>query len=77
MPATFNVPHIEYGTLSPLLIVLGVATIGVLVEAFLPRRMRYAAQFTLALLGIVAALVATILVAGTAPTGQPALRSAG
>jgi NADH-quinone oxidoreductase subunit N len=65
MPATFSVPHIEYGTLSPLLIVLGVATLGVLVEAFLPRRWRYATQFTLALVGIVAALVATILVAGT------------
>jgi NADH-quinone oxidoreductase subunit N len=65
MPATFTVPHIEYGTLSPLLIVLGVATLGVLVEAFLPRRLRYATQFTVALLGIVAALVATILVAGT------------
>lgn len=65
MPATFNVPHIEYGTLSPLLIILGVATVGVLVEAFLPRRVRYATQFALALLGIVAALVATILVAGT------------
>ncbi len=65
MPATFTVPHIEYGTLSPLLIILGVGTVGVLVEAFLPRRVRYAAQFTLALLGIVAALVATILVAGT------------
>ncbi len=65
VPATFNVPHIEYSLLSPLLIVLGVAVLGVLVEAFLPRRLRYSVQFGLALVGIVAALVATVLIAGT------------
>ena len=31
-------PSVEYGLLSPMLIVLGVAVAGVLVEAFLPRR---------------------------------------
>ena len=30
-------PSVEYGLLSPMLIVLGVAVAGVLVEAFLPR----------------------------------------
>ena len=34
----FTAPHIEYGTLSPLLIVFGVALLGVLVEAFVPAR---------------------------------------
>jgi NADH-quinone oxidoreductase subunit N len=33
-------PSVEYGQLSPMLIVLGVAVAGVLVEAFLPRKSR-------------------------------------
>jgi NADH-quinone oxidoreductase subunit N len=60
--AQFQAPSIEYGPLSPLLIVLGVATVGVLVEAFGPRRSRYAVQTVLALVGVVAALVATVIV---------------
>ena len=34
---TLTPPSVEYGLLSPMLIVLGVAVLGVLVEAFLPR----------------------------------------
>ena len=34
LAATFSKPTIEYGLLSPLLVVLGVAVLGVLVEAF-------------------------------------------
>lgn len=60
---TFDAPHIAYGKLAPLLIVFGVAVAGVLVEAFLSRRYRYAVQSVLALLGLVAALAATILIA--------------
>ncbi|MBV9350654.1 MAG: hypothetical protein JOZ23_03840, partial [Mycobacterium sp.] len=44
-------PSVEYSLLSPMLIVFGAAVTGVLVEAFLPRRFRYAAQVTLALGG--------------------------
>ncbi len=33
-------PSIAYGQLAPMLIVFGVAVIGVLVEAFLPRKAR-------------------------------------
>ncbi len=40
---------IEYGHLWPLLVVFGAACLGVLVEAFLPRKRRYLAQFVLAL----------------------------
>ncbi|MGZ4476755.1 MAG: NADH-quinone oxidoreductase subunit NuoN [Nocardioides sp.] len=61
--APFQAPSIEYGPLSPLLIVFGVATVGVLVEAFAPRRARYQAQVVLTLLGLVAAFVATVVVA--------------
>ena len=48
---TLPTPSVEYGLLSPMLIVLGVAVAGVLVEAFLPRRSRYAAQLTLSIGG--------------------------
>jgi NADH-quinone oxidoreductase subunit N len=60
----FTAPHIEYSQLAPVLIVLGVATLGVLVEAFVPRERRYLAQVTLAVLGSVAALVDTFWVFG-------------
>jgi NADH-quinone oxidoreductase subunit N len=72
--AQFQAPSIEYSLLSPLLIILGVATVGVLVEAFGPRRSRYAVQTGLTLLGVVAALVATVVVGVhlTQAGGQPA-----
>ncbi len=59
----FDVPHIAYGKLSPLLIVFGVAVVGVLVEAFAPRERRYLLQALLAIIGLVAALVAVFVVA--------------
>ena len=53
-------PSVEYSLLSPMLIVFGVAVLGVLVEAFLPRRTRYTAQLVLALGGQAAAVVAVV-----------------
>jgi proton-translocating NADH-quinone oxidoreductase chain N len=53
-------PHLEYGQLAPILIVLGAATVGVLVEAFAPRGRRYWAQVQISLLGLVAAFAWTI-----------------
>lgn len=53
-------PSIEYGLLSPALIVFAVAVAGVLVEAFLPRRSRYPAQLTLSLGGLLAAFGAVV-----------------
>src|SRR3984885_6054183 len=61
--ATMPTPSVEYGLLSPILIVFGVAVVGVLVEAFLPRRARYGAQVLLALGGLIAAFAAVIVVA--------------
>jgi NADH-quinone oxidoreductase subunit N len=60
----FVKPSLEYAQIWPLLVVYGVACLGVLVEAFLPRPRRYLAQSVLALGGLVVALVGTILVAG-------------
>ncbi len=60
--AEFKAPEFDYGLISPLLIIFGVAIAGVLVEAFAPRGRRYLIQSVLAVLGIVAGLVATIIV---------------
>ena len=54
----FVVAKVNYAALSPMLVVFGVAMVGVLVEAFAPRRSRYAAQVTLSLAGLVGALAA-------------------
>ncbi|WP_019632351.1 NADH-quinone oxidoreductase subunit NuoN [Actinomadura atramentaria] len=53
--ADIQTPHIEYGQIAPILVVLGVAVVGVLVEAFVGRRQRYAVQVPLAFAGLVAA----------------------
>jgi proton-translocating NADH-quinone oxidoreductase chain N len=63
--APIPTPQIEYGQLSPLLIVFGVAVAGVLVEAFVPRSARRPVHLVLALGGLAAAFVATIVVAAS------------
>jgi len=56
-------PSVEYALVSPMLIAFGAAVAGVLVEAFVPRRMRYPVQVVLSLGASVAALVAVVVVA--------------
>jgi proton-translocating NADH-quinone oxidoreductase chain N len=53
-------PTIEYGKLAPILIVLGAAAVGVLVEAFLGREHRYWVQVQVSMLGLVGALAWTV-----------------
>ncbi|MCB1294708.1 MAG: NADH-quinone oxidoreductase subunit N, partial [Gordonia sp.] len=62
---TYDPPSIAYGALSPMLIVLGAAVVGVLLEAVLPRAVRFRAQLGLALVAIVAAFAALVVVAST------------
>jgi NADH-quinone oxidoreductase subunit N len=62
--APIKAPSIEYGALSPVLIVLGVAIAGVLAEAFLPKKFRRVAQPVLVVAGFAASLVAVILLHG-------------
>ena len=64
LAATFSSPGIEYAKILPILIVLGVAVLGVLVEAFLDRRMRFEVQLILAVAGLVAAFVSVVTLAG-------------
>lgn len=82
----FVAPHIEWAALAPVLIVLGVAVLGVLVEAFVPRTSRRLVQVVLAALGLAGSLVAvtwrwtvvqsegpSALVAGTMREDAPGL----
>ncbi len=59
----FVKPVIQYAELWPLIAVLGVACLGVVVEAALPREQRHFVQVGLAASGLVAALVGTCLIA--------------
>src|SRR5579884_1332057 len=62
---TFHPPSISYAALSPILVVLGAALAGVLIDAFLPRPFRWAFQVSAAALGQIGALVAAVVLAGT------------
>nr|WP_280338612.1 NADH-quinone oxidoreductase subunit NuoN [Nocardia neocaledoniensis] len=68
LAATLPAPSIEYHLLAPMLIVFTVGVVGVLVEAFVPRSARYRTQLVLGLAGVLAALVAVVLLAGTEGT---------
>jgi NADH-quinone oxidoreductase subunit N len=55
-----TLPSINYVALTPILIMLGAALVGVLVEAFLPRRLRHPVQLGVGLLAVVAAGVMVV-----------------
>ncbi|MFE3618075.1 NADH-quinone oxidoreductase subunit NuoN, partial [Streptomyces anulatus] len=61
-------PSIEYHLLAPMLIVFAVGVVGVLVEAFVPRPYRYLTQLVLGMAGVIGALVAVVLLAGSEGT---------
>jgi NADH-quinone oxidoreductase subunit N len=58
--AQFTAPQVQFGKLSPMLIVLGAASLGVLVEAFVPRAARYRWQLSVTLVALAAAFAAVI-----------------
>jgi NADH-quinone oxidoreductase subunit N len=77
---TVQAPSISYSGLSPILIVLGVACLGVLVEALVPEYARWATQLVVALGGLAGGLVAVVLLAGrneTTAAGAIAVDGAG
>jgi len=59
---TFQSPHLEYGLLWPVFVVFGVACVGIVVEAFVPRERRYASQVALTLIGLVVALIRVVII---------------
>ena len=64
MPTNITAPSIAYGPLLPILIVLGAATVGVLVEAFVPAARRRPVQVIVAIAGLLGALAAVVSLAG-------------
>ncbi len=63
LSSEFTAATLNYGALSPLLIVLGAAIAGVLVEAFVPRGNRYLVQITVTILGLLGAFLALVFLA--------------
>ncbi|MBQ6644927.1 MAG: NADH-quinone oxidoreductase subunit NuoN [Saccharopolyspora sp.] len=67
-------PPIDYAAITPVLIVLGAACVGVLVEAFVPRRGRWSSQVALSLLSLIAAGIALgVFAGGSSTTGLTTL----
>lgn len=64
LAAAVEVPRIDYGHLAPVLLVLGMAVVAVLVEAFVPRGARRKVQIPLVFLTLTAALWFTTRLAG-------------
>jgi NADH-quinone oxidoreductase subunit N len=67
-PDVITTPSVAYSALTPIFIVLGTALLGVLVEAFVPRRDRFNVQIGLTLLGLVGAVIAVSALHGTSLT---------
>ncbi|HEU0102192.1 MAG TPA: NADH-quinone oxidoreductase subunit NuoN [Mycobacteriales bacterium] len=64
MPTDILAPSIAYGPLLPILIVLGAAAVGVLVEAFVPASRRRLTQVVVAVVGLLGGLAAVVNLAG-------------
>src|SRR5690349_7437030 len=72
----FHSADVKYGAIAPMLIVVGAAMVGVLVEAFAPRRLRHTIQVAIALVGLVAAFLVLVLVSTRAANHGGTLREA-
>lgn len=59
---TYEAPTLEWSGLAPIIIVLGVATLSILIAPFLPHRQRWMFQAVTSLLGLFGALVALALI---------------
>ena len=64
LAADIQAPKLDYAALSPMLILLGGACVGMLFEAFVPRRGRHWVQVIFTLLVLVASFVAVVVEAG-------------
>ena len=82
MPTEFTAVSINYAAIAPMLVVVGGALVGVLVEAFLPRHRRHTTQVVLTLVTLLAALAVlafvsvdhrTVTLGGSVVVDGPAL----
>jgi NADH-quinone oxidoreductase subunit N len=62
MPTVFEPVEINWAAIAPMLFVIGGGLVGVVVEAFVPRRSRHVVQVVLSLGAIVAAFVALVTI---------------
>ena len=74
--ADFQRADVKYGAIAPMLVVVGVAMLGVLVEAFAPRALRHTIQVVLALAGLVAAFLVLVFVSTSTANRGGTLRQA-
>ncbi|MGI8536284.1 MAG: NADH-quinone oxidoreductase subunit NuoN, partial [Mycobacteriales bacterium] len=65
MPADIPYPELSYGPVVPMLLVFGAALVSVLVEAFAPAARRRSLQIGVCAVGLLGAVVAAALLAGT------------
>ena len=65
----FEMADINYVAIAPMIVVFAAAVLGVLVEAFAPRRLRYPIQVGLAVLALVIAFAALVLPDADSVTG--------
>lgn len=65
---TITAPSVSYAALSPILIVIGAALLGVVAEAVVPRAERFSAQLAITLAGLVGGIVAVGIIHGTSKT---------
>lgn len=66
LPTAFEAPEISYAALSPMIVLLVGAFVGVVVEAFVPRRLRHPVQPGVALVTILGSFAALFLLTGDA-----------
>ncbi|HLL64732.1 MAG TPA: NADH-quinone oxidoreductase subunit NuoN [Micromonosporaceae bacterium] len=59
-----KLPALDYMALAPMLIMFGIACVGVLIEGFVPGRLRHRIQLPLSLVAVVVALVVVVRQAG-------------
>lgn len=77
LAADISAPKLDYGALAPMLIVFGVAALGVLLEAFTPEPRRKAVQVPLTLVGLAAAFAAVLFASNRiADTSAGAIKTA-
>ncbi|MYY10995.1 NADH-quinone oxidoreductase subunit NuoN [Streptomyces sp. SID4919] len=60
-----DTPKIEYGQLSPILIIIAAAVLGILIEAVVPRKARYHTQLFTAVVALTAAFAAVVALAAS------------
>jgi NADH-quinone oxidoreductase subunit N len=65
LAAEINLPHLDYAAMSPMLILLAAACVGVLVEAYVPRDLRHPTQFVLSIGALIGSVAAIVRMAGS------------